>query len=393
MRVALYAGIFKKNQDGATRSLYELVDSLLANDIETAVWGFSITPQKHKNLRLFKVPSVPLIGYPEYRLTLNNLNSDLELRRFKPDVVHVSVPDLVGVQFSWFARQQNLPLVYTFHTDFPSYLRYFKMGSLYHISWTLLKGFYNQGDAVFAPSDEYVGKLRSQGIERVRSWSRGIHTEHFNPGYRSEELRKSWKVTNEKVILYSGRLVWFKNLEAVIHVYKRFSEEQPGRVKFVIAGEGPIRQELENRMPEAHFTGHITGAQLSEAYASSDLFLFPSVTEAFGNVVLEALASGLPVVVSNVGGCQEIARKSGGGLITPADDPENFYRSCRTLLDDPLLFMKLRESGRTYASRQSWKTINQEIIGTYAELISSRPEEPPKTELFKPVIDLIRPNN
>ena len=132
-----------------------------------------------------------------------------------------------------------------------------------------------------------------------------------------------------------------------------------------MAGDGPIRKELEKRMPDAVFTGYITGKELSEVYASSDIFLFPSTTESFGNVIQEALASGIPAVVSDVGGCQEIIRNSKGGLIAVADDADHFFHHISTLLDDPDLYSYLKENGLRYADLQNWESINQVIIDEY----------------------------
>lgn len=369
MRIAIYAGIYKQNQDGATRSLYELVNSLLEKQIEVGIWGFSITPQERSGLTLNEIPSIPVGGYPDYRLTLINPKTDRQIRDFNPDIIHVAVPDFMGLHLVHLAKSRNIPIVMSFHTDFPSYLKFMGMGSLYGISWRILKNFYNQGNAVFVPTDEYMNKLRIEGIRGVRLWSRGIHQEYFNPSFRSEELRNRWNADGKKVILYCGRLVWHKNPDIVIRVYERFLSEQPGRARFVLCGDGPIRQELQERMPEAVFTGHQQGSELSGIYASSDIILFPSTTETFGNVILEGLSSGIPAVVSDVGGCSEIIRKSGGGIITPAGNSDQFYENCLRLIDDAGYYETLRKKGLEYAACQSWNLINQEMISQYYRLV------------------------
>lgn len=373
MRIALYAGIYKQNQDGATRSLYELVNSLLEKKIEVGIWGFSITPQERPGLTLYKIPSIPVAGYPEYRLTLINPKTDWQIRNFQPDVIHVAVPDFMGLHLVHLARSKGIPIVMSFHTDFSSYLKYMGMGSLYGLSWKILKNFYNQGNAVFVPTDEYMNKLRKEGVQGVRLWSRGIHQDCFNPAYRTEELRIQWNAKSRKVILFCGRLVRYKNPDIVIQVYERFLSQLPDRARFVLCGDGPIRQELQERMPEAVFTGHQQGEDLSRVYASSDIILFPSTTETFGNVILEGLASGLPAVVSDVGGCAEIIRKSGGGIITPAGDAGQFFVNCLRLIDDPQYYETLREKGLSYAAMQSWDLINKDMISQYYSLAGSVP--------------------
>ncbi len=369
MKIAIYAGMFKKNQDGATKSLYELTDSLLNNNIETGIWGFSITPQQRKGLSLFQLPSIPLPLYPEYRLTSPTPTLKKQLLHFNPDVIHVAVPDLTGLYFIRCARQQGIPVISSFHTDFPSYLKYYHLGLLQQPAWKYLKWFYNQGDAVFAPTEEFVNRLKQEGVQHAKTWARGIHLDKYNPRYRCEFLRSQWGATGKKVILFCGRFVWYKNLEAYIHVYQRFKKEKSNDTVFVLAGDGPIRDELKKLMPDAHFPGYLQGDDLSRVYASSDILLFPSTTEAFGNVVLEALASGVPAVVSNIGGCKEIVRKSQAGLVTQANKQGNFFGNCKRLVEDGRLYQTLRQRGLAYAENQSWKTINNQLINQYRRMM------------------------
>ena len=375
MKVAIYAGMFKENSDGAVKTLYELVNSLLQAGIEVGVWGFSITPQERKGLSLTTILSVPLPLYPDYRVTIPNPKLKRQLKKFDPDVIHITVPDLVGIFLMRYARKQGIPVLTSFHTDFPSYLKSFHLGVFYNLAWKTSKWFYNKSRITLAPTEEIIDKLKSKGIKHTKLWSRGIHLDRYSIDFRSQSLRAHWGAQNKKVILYSGRFVKYKDLETFIEVYNLFKERGPGDVLFVLAGDGPIRDELVRRMPDAHFPGYLEGEELSSVYASSDILLFPSTTETFGNVVLEALASGLPAVVSDVGGCKEIIRKSLAGLVANANDPLDFYQKCKQLVEDETLYKEMQQKGLKFAKKRSWNTINNRVIGQYLYLLRSKEKE------------------
>jgi phosphatidylinositol alpha 1,6-mannosyltransferase len=375
MKVAIYAGMYKENSDGAVKTLYELVNSLLGAGIEVGVWGFSITPQERKGLTLTKIISVPLPLYPDYRVTIPNPKLKRQLKKFDPDVLHITVPDLVGIFLMRFARKQGIPVLTSYHTDFPSYLKSYHLGILYNLAWKISKWFYNKSRITLAPTEEIIDKLKSKGIKHAKLWSRGIHLDRYSIDFRSPSLRAQWGAQNKKVILYSGRFVKYKDLETFIEVYNLFKERGPGNVLFVLAGDGPIRDELVRRMPDAHFPGYLEGEELSRVYASSDILLFPSTTETFGNVVLEALASGLPAVVSDVGGCKEVVGKSLAGLVAKANDPLDFYQRCRQLVEDETLYKKMQQKGLEFAQKRSWNTINSKVIGHYLLLLRSKEKE------------------
>jgi glycosyltransferase involved in cell wall biosynthesis len=375
MKVAIYAGMFKENSDGAVKTLYELVNTLLLKGIEVGVWGFSITPQERKGLTLTKIISFPLPLYPDYRVTIPNPKLKRQLKKFDPDVLHITVPDLVGMFLMRFARKQGIPVLTSFHTDFPSYLKSYHLGIFYNLAWKTSKWFYNKSRITLAPTEEIIDKLKSKGIKHTKLWSRGIHLDRYSIDFRSQSLRAQWGAKSKKVILYSGRFVKYKDLETFIEVYNLFKERGPGDVLFVLAGDGPTRDELVRRMPDAHFPGYLEGEELSRVYASSDILLFPSTTETFGNVVLEALASGLPAVVSDVGGCKEIIRKSLAGLVAKANDPLDFYQKCKQLVEGETLYKEMQQKGLKFAKKRSWNTINTRVINQYLFLLRSKEKE------------------
>jgi len=372
MRIALYAGAFKENQDGATRSLYQLVRSLQAAGIEVGVWSYDRPPAPGTAwVTRFAVPSLPLPLYPAYRISLPGSETLRQLECFQPDLLHIAVADLAGRVFQRYARQRRLPVVATYHTDFASYLKYYRLSFLSGALQRSLASFFNRCCWVYAPTPSAAHDLGSWGALNVRLWSRGVDTRQFHPSRRQRSLRSAWRARNKTVILFAGRFVSYKNLEAVEGVYARFMSRFPGRARFVLLGKGPWRRRLELTMPQAVFPGYLHERELAEAFASSDLLLFPSATETFGNVVLEALASGVPAVVSDRGGPADIVRESGAGMICAANDHEALFQACLLLADRPLELARMRRLGLAYASERSWQAINQSVVEDYRRLVAS----------------------
>jgi phosphatidylinositol alpha 1,6-mannosyltransferase len=374
MKIALYAGTYVKDKDGAVRSIYQLVASMRKSGHEVAVWSPDISPQEDASLQVHKVPSVPIPLYPDYKLGFYLGRTERELDRFAPDVIHISTPDIVGRKFLHYARKKGIPVGSAYHTDFPSYLSYYRLGFAERSVWNFLVKFYNECDVVLAPNASVSEKLTGKGIRNVELWSRGIDKELFDPSRRSGKLRSAWQADGKTVFIYAGRFVLYKDIEVVMKLYQRFMDDGYGdRVKFVMIGSGPEEDLMRNRMPDAVFTGYLTGTALPEAYASGDVFLFPSTTEAFCNVVLEALASGLPPVVSDIGGCMELVKRSGAGYVAKAGDIEEFHGACLRLMQDRDGYSSMRDLGLEFAENKSWAAVNGALIDRYQRMVSAAP--------------------
>jgi len=357
MRIALYTGTFQKDQDGATKTIYRLVDALLEAGNEVAIFGFSITPQKRPGLHLITLPSTPFPLYRDYRVALVTPRIIRTLDEYAPDLIQVTVPDLVGVEFVRYAKRRHVPVVSTYHTVFPDYFKYYYIGFLTPTGWRLATSFYRRMDAVYAPTEIAARELRRRGLHNIKIWSRGIDLDQYRPSLRQKESREVLAGGRKTVILYSGRLVAYKDIGVLADVYRYFHTGAERPARFVIAGSGPAERSLRRKMPEAVFTGYLHGQDLGRTYANSDILLFPSPTESFGNVVLEALASGVPAVVSDRGGCQEIIAQSKAGLIARAGNAPDFYRQCRRLIEDRALYRTMRERGLKFARARTWDVI------------------------------------
>ncbi|MEI7695567.1 MAG: glycosyltransferase family 1 protein [Chlorobium sp.] len=371
MKIALYTGTYVRDKDGAVKSVYQLVSSFRKNGYQVAVWSPDLClHDDHEGIVVNPVPSVPLPLYPDYKLGFFTNDTCRQLDDFAPDILHISTPDVVGREFLLYAGKNNIPVASSFHTDFPAYFRYYHLGFAAGLAWRYLAWFYNNCTIVFAPNESVRLQLEGHHVRNVEIWSRGVDKELFDPSRRSDQVRSFWGAVGKMVIVYVGRFVVYKDIEVVMGVYDRFMlGEYADKVQFVMIGSGPGEEEMKRRMPKACFTGYLTGQELPVAYASSDIFLFPSTTEAFCNVALEALASGLPVVVSDAGGCRDVVGRSGGGLVAREGKSEDFYCKCLALLGDSEQYRVLQANGLAFAEAQSWSVVNAAVIERYKTMV------------------------
>lgn len=372
MKIVLYSGAMAKDKDGVTKTLHELIASIKRAGHELMLWNSDIQTGQICGLDVYQAPSFPFILYPHYRLGFYGPVIKSTLDTFDADVFHITTPDIIGYNFLKYARKRGIPVVSVYHTDFLSYLRYYhKILSLLlnDFGWKYGRWFYNRCKTVFVPTERMRQKLYKHGIRNTKIWARGIHVDRYNPKFRSKRIRRKWGMEHKFVILYVGRFVWYKDLRVLISIYERIKHRGIKDVGFVLVGSGPIEEELRKAMPEAVFPGYLVGRDLSEAYGSSDLLIHPSTTETFGNVLLEAMASGVPVIVADQGGCPEVVEKSGGGLIARSWDVDSFMDCLCTLKNDREQYNRYRKSGLTYARQQSWDEMNSVILDEYSRLI------------------------
>mgnify|MGYP006283413869 CR=1 FL=1 len=369
MKIALYTGTFVKDKDGVARTLYELVKTIKENDHKVMIWSPEISQGvEDESISVQKLASVPVIVYPDYKVGFFGPRTKRQLDEFKPDVIQISTPDLVGREFLLYGKRNNIPVSSAYHTDFPSYLSYYQLGAFATPMWGYLKWFYNNSTVTLVPTRAMQKRLKEKGILNSVIWSRGIRGVDFSPDKRSEMLREKWKARKKIVVLYSGRFVWYKDLKIYVSVSQKLIEKYGDRVRFVLLGSGPAEEDLKESMPYAVFPGYLTGEELSTAYASGDILLFPSTTETFGNVVQESLASGIPAVVSDSGGCKEIVEISKGGLISRSKDVNSFFTNTSRLIEDKDLLNELKKNALEFSKKRSWKYINEKLLDRYSTL-------------------------
>jgi glycosyltransferase involved in cell wall biosynthesis len=375
LRVALFSGNYNYVRDGANQALNRLVDYLLRQGVQVRVYSPTVDePAFPATGNVVDVPAIPIPGRSEYRFPLwltGRLRHDLE--QFDPNIVHVSSPDVVGHRAVSWARRHKVAVVASVHTRFDTYLAYYRMQALEPLARGLMRRFYHRCEVVLAPAQSTAAILRAQRMNRdIQTWTRGIDRDQFNPERRDMKWRRSLGIADEEmVIAFLGRVVMEKGLDVfadAIHAFATFGLKH----RVLVIGEGPARPWFEEQLPDAIFTGQLTGADLARALASADLFLNPSVTEAFGNVTLEAMACALPVIAAESTGATNLVRYGMTGMLVDGTDPDEFAEALANYARDPELRRRHGEAGFAIAKTMDWDTINAAVIRAYKHAIVKR---------------------
>jgi glycosyltransferase involved in cell wall biosynthesis len=372
LRVALVTGSYNYIRDGIALTLNRMVEYLEAHGVRVLVIAPTAkTPAFAHKGHLFPVPSIPLPARPEYRLALGlSGRARQELEAFRPDIMHIAVPDLLGYRALRYGQRKKLPVVASYHTRYEHYLTYYGLGVLHRPVSAYLKWFYGSCRELYAPSASMVETLHADGIStQIRLWSRGVDTENFHPARRSIAWRSKHGIADDElVICFVSRLVREKELDTVVDVLKGLQRLNVAH-RSVIVGDGPDRNFLESRLPDSVFTGFLVGGELAEAYASSDIFLFPSDTETFGNVTLEAMASGLVTVCADACGSRSLVVPGATGFLAKPRHSREFVEHIQRLANDAVLRDRMRAAARRRSLEFSWDSAMANLLGYYRALL------------------------
>lgn len=372
LRIAIFTGNYNHIRDGVSLTLNRLVEYLERQGVPVMVFGPTVDePALDHKGELVPVPSIPMPGRPEYRVSIGFPESvQKQLREFKPTLIHIATPDLLGFRAMRYAQSNNIQIVASYHTHFTSYLKYYNLEMLEVLGWKYLAWFYSQCKHVYVPSPSMADELNKRGIDRgIRIWARGVNTELFHPDKRSDEWRAlTGAAEGNRVVTFVSRLVWEKDLQTYVDTVKKLNGTNTN-IKALIVGDGPAKKELQQMLPQAHFTGFITGEELATAYASSDIFLFPSVTETFGNVTLEAMSSGLPCIVADATGSKSLVESGVNGYLVPPRNTGKFARCVQEVAENDELCKKMGEIARQKALAYSWNNVNAELLKNYREAL------------------------
>ena len=323
-----------------------------------------VTSRSNQQISDIPIKNFPPIGefeLPEYELQKLSFPPILQMldyiQREKFTEIIISTPGPVGLTALLAAKMLNLQTSGIYHTDFPQYIRILTEDSfLESMAWRYMHWFYGQLDTVFVNSEEYRQSWIKHGFDpaKLKILPRGLDTELFHPARREPEFFEKFGEHNGEIrLLYVGRISREKDLDLLAAAYRRLRDEGLPMQLFVV-GHGPYSEAFAKSLPEAIFTGYLTGNELAAAYASADIFVFPSTTDTFGNVILEAQACGLPVVVSDSGGPKELVQDTANGLITKSHDEEDFARAIRALVTNPALRERMGKSARNSVIDRSW---------------------------------------
>lgn len=372
-RLALFTDTWVPQVNGVARTLDRLVRECERRGVDARVFTATEDEPVAEDAHVERWAARPFWAYPQLRMaTPSPSRARAALERFRPSLVHVATPFGLGLSGRQAARTLGLPLVSSYHTHFTAYLAHYNLQGLDAVSWPFLRWFHNGGERTFAPTNDVVGQLEAQGFRGVRRWGRGIDARRFAPTHRSESLRATLGCTPDTLlVLYVGRLAPEKGVDVALRAMTQVLRAEPHRVRFALVGDGPAEQALRASAPEGvHFLGRLEGQPLAEAYASADVFLFPSITETFGNVVLEAMASGLTVISHREGATAEFAHE---GTALPVDvrSADALADAVRTLLDDPGRRHRLADAGRAEAASRTWDRIWDDLFAEYDTVLAA----------------------
>ncbi|MBT8768104.1 glycosyltransferase family 1 protein [Pseudomonas sp. DB1] len=366
LRIALISETFLPEVNGVANTLGRLYDGLRAHGHRLQV----VRPRqacdqgRKSSDELLLIRGWPLPGYPGLQWGQSCLHKLLRRwRQQPPDVLYIATEGPLGFSALRAARRLGIPVVSGFHTNFQQYTGHYGVGLLTRLLTGYLRWFHNATRLTLVPSVSQLQDLARRGFERLHLLSRGVDGQLFTPARRCCDLRAQWGLDDDDIaVLHVGRLAIEKNLGLLCSAFNSLRKRYPERrLRLILVGDGPQRAMLQQAMPEAIFCGIQRGEELARHYASGDLFLFPSLSETFGNVVLEALASGLAVVAFDQAAAAQHIRHGHNGALALPDEPGSFLDAAIWLLEDPEILRRVRLNARQHAGRQGWEVIVQQF--------------------------------
>jgi len=375
VKIAFFTETFLPKVDGIVTRLTKTIEFLTKNGDEVIVFCPEGCPDSYKGATIVGVAAMPLPLYPELKLGLPGPAVSDKLEEFKPDLVHVVNPAVLGLGGIWLAKTNNIPLIASYHTHLPKYLEHYGMGMLEPLLWELLKAAHNQALLNLCTSTAMVNELEEKGIQRTALWQRGVDTTNFRPELRSDKMREKLFGKYQKtdsLLIYVGRLSAEKQIERI----KPVLDNIPGAC-LALVGDGPYRGQLEKifENTKTNFIGYLSGEELASAYASGDIFLFPSSTETLGLVLLEAMAAGCPVIGANKGGIPDIINNGINGCLYNPDEKDNGERSLieatKKILVDKNKKETMRKEARKEAEKWDWNQATLQLQKYYAETLEN----------------------
>lgn len=375
-RIAYITETYPPDINGVAMTVAKTVDSLRSRGHELQL----IRPRNTQDpaghgpdpMQEYLVRGAPIPLYKQLKLGLPAKRALVQLwTRRRPDLVHIATEGPLGWSALQAARKLKLPVCTDFRTNFHAYSQYYGLGWLKGAILGYMKKFHNMAQCTMVPTKETHEQLQSMGFERLSVVARGVDAERFSPEHRNHFLRAQWGASPSTLVLLStGRLAAEKNLDLVVESYQKIrAQEEDCRLVFV--GDGPYRSALKTMCPDAVFAGFLTGHQLAEHYASADLFLFPSLTETFGNVTLEAMASGLPVVAYEHAAASDLITPEVHGALAAPGDSHQFIDQALRLASSESLRQHLSTNTRLRAVEMGWASIVAKIESEYLRLVDS----------------------
>ncbi|MBC8086945.1 MAG: glycosyltransferase family 1 protein [Phycisphaerae bacterium] len=370
IRLALFSDTYAPQVNGVTRTLERLRNALTSRGGVVKIFTVA-DPGSAADEQVNRYPSRPFWAYKELRLSWPGTALVREqMRAFQPTICHLATPFGIGLAGRRVARDLQIPIVSSYHTSFAAYAAHYGARALSGPLWQYLRWFHNSTLRTFCPTQSVVDEVSAHGFQNTSIWSRGVDTKQFSPSHRSRLLRSSMRADDRTlVVTYVGRLAAEKGLDVALRALRIAESRRPGRIVFSCVGDGPYESEVRRAASNSTWLpGKLSGQRLSEAYASGDVFLFPSTTDTFGNVLLEAMASGMPIIGADVGPTRELVGTTRGWL-APAGDAEAFAQILVNLVDAPNLQAQPRAASLEFAQSNTWDTIWDRLFDDYRRIV------------------------
>jgi glycosyltransferase involved in cell wall biosynthesis len=372
LRVALFTGNYNYIKDGVALTLNRLVAFLEKRGIPVLIFApVAAKPAFDSVGEVVPLPSMAIPTRSEYRVALGFPKSAQErLRAFRPTLIHIAVPDIAGYRALKLAERWGVPVVASYHTRYDTYLRFYGLGIFETLGQRYMRNFYNRVRRVYPPSESMAEIIRREGqSQNVEIWARGVDSGLFSPARRDMSWRQSLGIADDEVaISFAGRLVKEKNTAIFTRVLNALTDKGL-KVKPLVIGDGPEMTAMKSTLRNGVFAGFLHGEDLARAYASSDIFFFPSESETFGNVTLEAMASGLPAVNAIASGSNSLVVEGETGHLVSARDEAGLAEKLETLVRDENLRRRMGEAARSRALGFSWDTILSGLIDSYRTVL------------------------
>lgn len=368
MRIALFTEVFLPKIDGVVTRVVRTLDELAELGHEVLIFAPGDTPPSYAGFEVVRVPSMPFKPfYPELRVSFANPKISRRMADFAPDVVHAVNPAWLTAFAIFAAEHRNIPLLASYHTQLENYVEPLRLGFLKDFASWWLRFLHNKAQVNLCTSPQMVDHVVNSGIERVDLWPKAVDTKTYHPGSGSAQMRARLSAghPDQPLAIYVGRLSYEKNLDDLLPVVQQLPE-----VRFAMVGGGPAKEHLEQLFAGTNmtFTGYLRGAELAEAYAAADIFVFPSTTETLGFVGLEAMASGLPVIGARAGGIPDLFVDGESGILVDPHGPgktTGFVNAIDALTANDELRTQMGRAARAEAEKLSWRSATETLVDFY----------------------------
>ncbi|SEH79694.1 Glycosyltransferase involved in cell wall bisynthesis [Halobacillus karajensis] len=373
MKIAIITETFLPSTDGVVTRLKESIKYLRKQEHEVVVIApdFGVTEYEGAIVEGVKTTKMPFYRYREFSLPQRRVKELLQ--KHNPDLVHVVNPALVGVSGVYYADKLNYPLIASYHTHVPKYLDYYSLYPFKPLVWWYFRKLHNYADVNLCTSKAIKKELDEKNFHNVSVWDRGVAVDHYHPKHKNEAMRKrlTGGKTANKLLIFVGRLAPEKEIHKIRPLLERRND-----LSLAIVGDGPVKKELEETFKGTNtiFTGLLHGEELAQAFASSDALIFPSVTETLGLVILESMASGLPVIAAKSGPTMEQVEDGKTGLLFENENTESMIQAIQRLEDEGL-YRTLCENAREEAEKYSWQKPSEQILEYYYQTLKVYEEQ------------------